>query len=131
MKRRRAFVLFFSIVALVVAAGFRIGTGQGYSDPIVRPAGAKVDAATSQRMLEVQLKNRKTGRPQYYQWSLSVPPWGSVEIECHEWMHVRFFGFSLFGAPRNSFRRIILLDVAEDGVAGPYDYVIRWRTKNA
>ena len=49
----------------------------------------------------------------------------------NEWMHVHFFGISLFGAPRNSFRRIISLDSVEDGVAEPYDYVVRWRTKNA
>ena len=131
MKKRRICVLALACVGVVIAAGIRSSTGQGYSDPIVRPGGGKADSATSQRTLEVQLKNRKTGRPQHYQWSLSVPPSGLVEVECHEWMHVRLFGFQIFGAPRNSFHRTISRDVAEEGIAGPYDYVIRWRTKNA
>jgi hypothetical protein len=131
MKRRRIYVLVFGCVVLVVASGIRVATGQGYSDPMIRPVRAKVAAATSQRTLEVRLENRRTGRPQYYHWSLSMPPHGSVEIECHEWTHVRLFGLQLFGVPRNSFHRMIQLDLADEGVAEPYHYIIRWRTPNA
>jgi hypothetical protein len=131
MKRRRIYGLLLGGIVIAASAGLRIDIGQGYSDPIVRPAGRKVDADASQRTLEVRLKNRNTGRPQYYEWSLSVPPHGSVEIECHEWMHVRLFGRALFGAPRNGFSRIIPLDVPDEGLAEPYDYVIRWRHTRA
>jgi hypothetical protein len=131
MKWRRIYVLAGCCIVVVAAAGLRIGTGQGYSDPIVLPAGAKADTAKLQRTLELRLTNRKTGRPQHYEWTLAVPSGGQVEIECHEWMRVHFFGIPLFGAPRNSFHRIISLDSVEDGVAEPYDYVIRWRTNNA
>jgi hypothetical protein len=129
MKKRRIYALVVGCIVVIAAAGLRIGIGQGNSDPIVLPAGAKASTALSQRTLEVRLTNRKTGRPQHYEWSLAVPSGGSVEIECHEWMHVHFFGVSMFGAPRNSFRRIVSLDSVEDGVAEPYDYVVRCRTK--
>ena len=128
MKTRRIYVWVFIGVALVLTAGLRIGTGQGYSDPIVLPRDVKPDYARSQRILEVRLTNRKTGRPQTYQWSLSVPAGGSVEVECHEWTLIRFFSFSMPGMPKNSFRRIIPLDNSEEGVAEPYHFVVRWRT---
>lgn len=131
MKKHRIYVLVFVCVALVVGTGLRIGTGQGYSDPIVLPAGAKTNAAALQRTLEVRLTNRKTGRPQHYRWSLSMTPGGSVEIECHEWRLASFFGRPMFGWPRNSFRRVVLLDAEEEDVTGPYHFVIRWNEKNA
>jgi hypothetical protein len=126
MKRRRIYFLVFVCGAVIVAAGLRTGTGQGYSDPIVLPREVKPEVARSQRTLQVHLTNQKTGRPQYYQWPLSVPEGGSVEIECHEWMLIRFFGFSMPGMPKNSFRRVIPLDNEQEGVAGPYHFVIRW-----
>ena len=131
MKRRRVYFLVFVALAVVVAVGIRTSTGQGYSDPVVSPKVKSSIAATPARTLEVRLTNRKTGRSQYYEWSLSVPPGGSVEIECHEWTFVRWFGVQMFGAPRNSFRRIVPHDAAEEGIADPYNCVIRWRTKTA
>jgi hypothetical protein len=128
MTKRRICAWVLVGAALVLAAGLRTGTGQGYSDPVVMPATPTL--ARSPRILEVRLTNRKTGRPQSYQWSVSVPAGGSVEVECHEWTLVSFFGFSLPGLPKNSFRRVIPLDHPEEGMAGPYHFVIRWRTKD-
>jgi len=128
MKKRRIYAWVLVCAALVLAAGLRTSTGQGYSDPIVLPA--KPDVARSPRILEVRLTNQKTGRPQSYQWFLSVPVGGSVEVECHEWTLISFFGFSLSGMPKNSFHRVIPLDSSDEGVAGPYHFVIRWRTRN-
>jgi hypothetical protein len=118
------------LFAVVLTIGIRIGVGQGYSDPIVRTELA-ANSAPQLRTLEVRLTNRTTGRSQYYEWSLPMPRGGSVEIECHEWRQVRWFGLPLFGAPQNSFRRVISLDAGEDGIAGPYHYAIRWRAENA
>src|SRR5687767_3723019 len=118
MKRRKVYLLVFVALAVVTAIGIRTSTGQGYSDPVVSPKVQSSVAAPPPRTLEVRLTNGKTGRSQYYEWSLSVPQGGSVEIECHEWMHVRCFGVQMFGAPRNSFRRIVPHDAAEEGVAG-------------
>jgi len=128
MKKLRIYALALVCAALVLTAGLRTSTGQGYSNPIVLPA--KQEAAASPRVLEVRLTNQQTGRPQSYQWSLSVPAGGSVEVECHEWTLISFFGISLPGIPKNSFRRVIPLDRSEEGIAEPYRFVVRWRTKN-
>jgi hypothetical protein len=129
MKRRHIFLGAIICCALVIAAGLRIGIGQGYSGPIVLPREVQPDAVRSERTLEVRLTNQKTGRPQHHQWSLSVPKGGAVKIECHEWVVIDFYGFSMPGFPKNSFRRIIQLDSSEEGVAEPYHFVIRWRPK--
>ena len=131
MKRRRVSIVAMVLFAVVLTIGIRIGVGQGYSDPIVHATQSAANSAAHLRTLEVRLTNRTTGRSQYYEWSLPMPLGGSVEIECHEWRQVRWFGLPLFGAPQNSFRRIISLDAGEDGIAGPYDYAIRWRAKTA
>lgn len=127
MKRRRIVLGAVLCCALVIAAGIRTGTGQGYSAPIVLPRGTQPDAVGSDRILEVRLTNQKTGRPQHHQWSLRVPSGGAVEIECHEWVLISLYGFSIPGFPKNTFRRIIPLDSSEEGVAGPYHFVISWR----
>ncbi len=130
MKTRVFYIGLFIGLVLVVAAGLRTGTGQGYSDPLVLPRDTPADAPKSQRTLEVRLTNQKTGRPQHYQWSLSVPKDGAVEIECHEWLFIEIYGRSLPGIPKNSFRRTIPLDASEEGVAGPYRFAIAWRSSN-
>ena len=129
MKGRRVILGAVLCLALVIAAGIRTGTGQGYSDPIVLPRSVQQAAVGSERILEVRLTNKKTGRPQHHQWSVLVPRGGAVEIECHEWVLLSLYGFSMPGFPTNSFRRIIPLDSVEEGVAGPYHFVISWRPK--
>ena len=129
MKRRRIILGAVLCCTLVIAAGIRTGIGQGYSDPIVLPRAVQPDAVGSERILEVRLTNQKTGRPQHHQWSLRVPNGGAVEIECHEWVLIGLYGFSRPGFPKNSFRRIIPLGSSEEGVAGPYHFVISWRPK--
>jgi hypothetical protein len=129
MKKRGIYLCALSCGILVVAAGVRTGTGQGYSDPVVLPLEAPSNAVKSLRTLELQLVNRKTGRSQHHQWSLSIPEGGAVEIECHDWVLVEIYGFSLPGFPKNSFRRVIPLDRSEEGVAEPYRFVVRWLGK--
>jgi len=127
MRRHRICVLVLVCCAGILGLGLRFGDGQGYSTPVVSPPGDRTNTSMARRTLEVQLKNRNTGRPQYYRWTLSIPEGGSVEIECHEWTNVSFFGSGLFGFPRNSFRRILPLDIESKGVAEPYDFAIHWR----
>lgn len=115
-------------LVLAVAAGLRTDTGQGYSDPIMLPRGAPATVVRSQRTLELRLIHQKTGRPQHYRWSLSVPKDGAVELECHEWLFIELYGRALPGIPKNSFRRVIPLDVAEEGVAEPYRFTIAWHS---
>lgn len=131
MKKRRIYLGGLACGALIVAVGLRTSTGQGYSAPIVLPREATAEVARMSRTLELRLTNRESGRPQFYRWSLSIPTGGSVEIECHEWIHVRFYGLSLPGMPRNSFHRIIPLDKSEEGVADPYHFTVRWRLRDA
>jgi hypothetical protein len=131
MKQRRIAWEAFICCVLIVAAGIRTDTGQGYSNPTVLPREISPDVVRLPRTLEVRLINQKTGRPQHHQWSLSVPKGGAVEIECHEWVVIGVYGFSMPGIPKNSFRRIIPLDRSEEGVAGPYHFVIRWHSKAA
>ena len=126
MKKRGLPIGLFICLLLAVAAGLRTGTGQGYSDPIVLPRGAPATVVRSQRTLELRLTNQKTGRPQHYRWSLSVPKGGAVEIECHEWLFIELYGRSLPGIPKNSFHRTIPLDASGEGVAEPYRFTIAW-----
>ena len=129
MKKRRIYFGIIICSVLVIAAGVRTGTGQGYSNPVVLPREVSPDAVQSHRTLEVRLTNQKTGRPQHHQWFLSIPKGGAVEIECHEWVLIDVYGFSIPGVPKNSFRRIIPLDSSEEGMAEPYHFVIRWHSK--
>ena len=128
MKKRGSYVVAFICFALAIAAGVHTRTGQGYSDPIVLPHETPANAVRLQRALDVRLTNKKTGRPQHYKWSLSISEGGAVEIECHEWVLIDLYGFSLPGFPKNSFRRIIPLDRSEEGVAEPYSFAISWRS---
>ncbi len=130
MKGRLPHKKAFSLTAITVlaAAGVRFETtGQGYSDPKILPVGGNASLPASNRRLEVRLTNRETGRPQFYQWSLSMPLGGAVEIECHEWRQMYFFGHPTVGWPRNSFLHTIVCDVEEEGIVGPYHFELRWK----
>ncbi len=129
MKLRRKYIILFG--ALCVAAGLRIGTGQGYLAPSLTGPARLSSFAEANRALEVELTNRDSGRPQRYGWALWVSGTdGTVSLHCHEWKQVSIFGVSVFGLRWNEFHCVVRVDESIRGGDETYDYVISWRVRS-
>ena len=128
MKRRP--LLFTVAAAIILAAGLRFSSGQGFQSPVASGGASVSSGDRADRLLTLQLRVRGSDRVLRFDWPVVVeatPTIPTITVKCHRWTNCSFFGVPLFGFPWSRFEQSFQVDRPDSGVSGAYDYNIEWK----